>query len=561
MGSYVNNQIIAKKIIENSLYDESIVSKILSEINPQQSLIGALAQEEGISKYPFLAEIADCFEMEFIKLKNLKIEDETLSLIPANFASHYTVMPLRLSADTLVVAVSDPLDITTLDDLSSYLNINIKPALAFESEIIESISRHYGLGAHTLHRIIDKTKEELDKNIATEENVENEEASIAVLVNTFLAEALRLSATDVHLEPLEDGLRARYRIDGVLQEVTLPEQIVRFYPSIVSRIKIMAHMDISEKRLPQDGRIQATIVADNVDIRVSTMPLVSGEAVHLRLLRQAEFLDLESLGFRQEHKELIDNYIRKPNGIILVTGPTGSGKSTTLYAALSRINTEHLKIITVEDPVEFNLPGINQIQVQPRIGLTFAEGLRHILRHDPDVMMVGEIRDKETAEIAIRSALTGHLVFSTLHTNDAASTVIRLLDMGFESYLLSTSLECVIAQRLVRSLCHYCKKEEQINPDDYKGTEFEKLKNIKKVYSAVGCSKCRSTGYQGRSVIAEILTVNENIRDLILANASSQEIKQAAVNNGMRTLFEDGLDKVIAGQTSLSEILRVIKED
>lgn len=563
MASDINNDQILEKIIEHHLCDETLLNKANRDAQKaKRNIVSILCEEALVDTASFLKKLSNIYDLEYIPLKGLSVNEKLLSFFPARFASHYTVMPVSHVGNLLTVAISDPADLITLDDLESFLHINIKAVLASEAEIIECISQNYGLGAHTVHRLKDKdtnAKKQTEK--APISGAESVEPSIALLVNAFLAEALRLSATDVHLEPFEDGLRARYRIDGVLQEVQLPEKIIRFYPSIVSRIKIMAKLDISEKRLPQDGRIQTTIVDDHVDIRVSTMPLISGEAVHLRLLRQQEFLNLDALGFDQEQKQIIDQYIKKPNGIILVTGPTGSGKSTTLYASLSRINTEGLKIITVEDPVEYNLKGVNQIQVQPKIGLNFAEGLRHILRHDPDVMMVGEIRDRETAEIAIRSALTGHLVFSTLHTNDAATTVVRLLDMGFESYLLSTSLECIIAQRLVRCLCEACKKEVSFDVREYPELGFDQNASKEKIFEAVGCTQCRNSGYQGRTIIAEILTVDEMLRDLILTDASSQEIRKAAIASGMKTLTQNGLEKVLSGQTSLSEILRVIKED
>jgi type II secretory ATPase GspE/PulE/Tfp pilus assembly ATPase PilB-like protein len=369
-----------------------------------------------------------------------------------------------------------------------------------------------------------------------------------------LSEAIKDRATDIHLEPFQDELRTRFRIDGVLYNINTPETIKFFHPAIVSRIKIMAHLNIAERRLPQDGRIKIKVHGQELDLRVSILPTAFGEAVHIRVLNPSFFLEIENLGLSSENLKIIEEMIKRPHGIIFVTGPTGSGKSTTLYAILARINSSAVKIITIEDPVEYQLKGVNQIQVIPKIGLTFATGLRHMLRHDPDVMMVGEVRDYETAEIAIRSALTGHLVFSTLHTNDAAGAVTRLLDMGIETFLVSSSLECLIAQRLVRIICSKCKVPLPSNI-------VNEAKEGLELFEGKGCEECRFTGYHGRTAIYEILPLSEAIRELILSRASSQQIKQKAVSLGMRTLRQDGLHKVLKGITTFTEVMRVTQQE
>jgi len=389
-----------------------------------------------------------------------------------------------------------------------------------------------------------------------------EDASIIKFVNQILSEAINERATDIHLEPFQDELRTRYRIDGVLYDINIPETIRYFHPAIVSRIKIMARLNIAERRLPQDGRIKIKVNDKELDLRVSVIPTIFGESVQIRILSSTLFLELEKLGLLPQDLKIIEKVITKPHGIIFVTGPTGSGKSTTLYAALARINSSNIKIITIEDPIEYQLRGVNQIQVNPQIGLNFASALRYMLRHDPDVMMVGEVRDYETAEIAIRSALTGHLVFSTLHTNDAAGAVTRLLDMKIEPFLVSSSLECLIAQRLVRLICPKCK-----TPVKSKGEILDQIKDIEfdpqkiELYEGKGCEECRFTGYRDRTAIYEILTVTEAIRELILKRASSQQIKKSAISQGMRTLRQDGLQKVLGGLTTLTEVIRVTEQE
>ncbi|MBM3246913.1 MAG: type II secretion system protein GspE, partial [Candidatus Omnitrophica bacterium] len=397
----------------------------------------------------------------YVKLKDKEIPPSVIEKVPAKFASHYKIIPLDFKDNILVIAITDPLDIRTLDDIRLLLGWEVKAVLSSELEIQDAIRKYYGVGAETLESIIAQKSPDEELMMETEKaedlEVMAEDASIIKFVNQILSEAIKERATDIHLEPFQDELRTRFRIDGVLYDINIPETIKYFHAAIVSRIKIMAHLNIAERRLPQDGRIKIKVGDEELDLRISIIPTAFGESVHIRILSSQFFLELEKLGLLSEDLRIIESVIKKPHGIIFVTGPTGSGKSTTLYASLARINSSAVKIITIEDPVEYQLKGVNQIQVVSKIGLSFATGLRHVLRHDPDVMMVGEVRDYETAEIAIRAALTGHLVFSTLHTNDAAGAVTRLLDMGIEPFLVSSSLECLIAQRLVRLICPKCK--------------------------------------------------------------------------------------------------------
>lgn len=504
----------------------------------------------------------------YLKLRDKQIELSVIRRVPAKFASHYKIIPVELSGNILTIAMADPRDIRTLDDIRLLLGLEVKPVLASEFEINDAIRKYYGVGAETLEKIIAK-RPDSEELVAPEEAVEDleamaDEASIIKFVNQIFSEAVKERATDIHIEPFQDELRVRLRIDGALYAISVPQAIRYFHPAIVSRIKIMSHLNIAERRLPQDGRIKIKIENAELDLRISTIPTAFGEAVHIRILNPQFFLELETLGLSTEDLKLIqDVIIKKPHGIIFVTGPTGSGKSTTLYASLARINSTKIKIITIEDPVEYQLKGVNQIQVNPKIGLTFAAGLRHMLRHDPDVMMVGEVRDFETAEIAIRAALTGHLVFSTLHTNDAAGAVTRLIDMGIEPFLVSSSIECLIAQRLVRLICPKCKalvKPKAEILSQIKPAELGSRKNVE-FYEGKGCEACKFTGYYGRTGIYEILPITQPVRELILQRASSQQIKQKAVACGMRTLRQDGLEKVFAGLTTFSEVVRVTQQE
>jgi len=555
------------------LQEGVVTSEQLNEALEQQKKTGGylcaniiklgFASEEEI--FPILAKKIN---IPYIRVKDMFIPPEVIKKVPAKFATHYRLIPVALEGNVLSLAMADPLDVHTLDDMRLFLGSEIKPMLAGDADILEAISRYYGVGADTLEEIVAGSerifgKIEKQEKIAEDVEAQAEDASIVKFVNQILSQAVNDRATDVHLEPYENELRVRFRIDGVLYDVNIPETIKYFHSAIVSRIKIMAHLNIAEHRLPQDGRIKIKVKDTELDLRVSIVPSSFGEAVVIRLLSAKEFLfKLENLGFKKEELTVIGEIIKKPHGIILVTGPTGSGKSTTLYAFLSRLNKKESKIITIEDPIEYQLRGIIQMQVHPKIGFDFAQGLRSILRHDPDIIMVGEIRDFETAEIAIRSALTGHLVFSTLHTNDAAGAVTRLLDMGLEPFLVASSIECLIAQRLVRLICPHCKKEAHIPEEVLDILKKDADISGAKFYKGEGCQKCKHTGYQGRTAIYEILVLDNEIRDMVLRRASSQQIKQFAVSKkGMTTLRQAGLEKAIEGLTTVDEVLRVTQKE
>jgi type II secretory ATPase GspE/PulE/Tfp pilus assembly ATPase PilB-like protein len=435
--------------------------------------------------------------------------------------------------------------------------------LAPKPEIEKALKKYYGVGAETLDELAQDEPLELLVGEDKEITEGDKEASVIKFVNQIVWEAYKDRATDIHFEPAEDELRIRYRIDGILHQTPMPPQLKRYQSALISRVKVMSGMNIAEKRLPQDGRINVRIKGEEIDIRVSTVPTVYGESVSLRLLTRGKiFLSLDKLGFAPKDEAAIREIIVKPHGIMLVTGPTGSGKSTSLYAFLSTINSVHKRIITIEEPVEYELKGINQIAVRSDIGLTFAVGLRHILRQDPNVIMVGEIRDLETAEIAIRAALTGHLVFSTLHTNDAPSAFTRLIDMGIEPFLVASSVEAVMAQRLVRTICPYCKSEEKVERDYLKKVGFpaDEIATAK-FWRGAGCEECRQLGYQGRLGIYELLLLNEAVRPLILNRSPATTIAARAIEQGMRTLRTDGWNKVKAAVTTIEEVLRVTQTE
>lgn len=519
--------------------------------------LGFATEEE---MWPILAEQ---LEIEYVKLKEISIEPDAIKKVPAKLVSHYKLMPIKLTSDTLIIALNNPLDIHTLDEVSLLLGMKVKAVLAGEKDILEAIRKYYGVGAETIQQIMD-TEGVSEKRGAKVEDIEDlaTDASIGKFVNQILLEAYKDRATDIHIEPYEDELKIRYRIDGLLYDAKVPETIKHFKSAINSRVKIMAGLNIAEKRLPQDGRIKVRVGDIDLDLRVSFLPTPFGESVVIRILSSSLLYSLPELGLSQDDLKILDNLIKKPHGIVFVTGPTGSGKTTTLYACLCKINKPETKIITIEDPIEYQLNGITQIQVYPRIGLTFAQGLRSMLRHDPDVMMVGEVRDFETAEITIRVALTGHLVFSTLHTNDAASAITRLLDMGIEPYLVSSSVECFIAQRLVRLICPECKSQVPAKQEMVKGFDLGNLDLSKLViFEGKGCESCKFTGYKGRTAIYEFLVMNDAMREMVLERLPANQIQKKAISFGMKTLRQDGWEKVLKGMTTISEVIRVTQEE
>ncbi len=529
----------------------------------QETLIAYLGREAGYSEDQVLQKLAPVIGWPYVDLPRNPPSAEAQRRISTKVAFQYLVFPIAMRDGVLQVAVSDPFDAAMLNAIQFDAQCPVEFALAPRAEIEKALKRFYGVGAETLDEMAEDEPIELDVTGDREITENEQDASVIKFVNQIIWEAFKDRATDIHFEPAEDELRIRYRIDGILHQAPMPPQLKRFQAAIISRIKVMSGMNISEKRLPQDGRINVRIKGEELDIRVSTVPTVWGESVSLRLLTRGKiFLTLEKLGYAPADEAALRELIVKPHGIILVTGPTGSGKSTSLYAFLSSINSVHKRIITIEEPVEYELKGINQIAVRPEIGLTFAVGLRHILRQDPNVVMVGEIRDLETAEIAIRAALTGHLVFSTLHTNDAPSAFTRLIDMGIEPFLVASSVEAVLAQRLVRTICPHCKVEQQVDPAYLRKIGFPESEiGTARFWKGAGCEECRDLGYQGRMGIYELLLVTESIRPLIMNRSPASTLAQKAIECGMRTLRTDGWNKVRAGLTTIEEVLRVTQTE
>ena len=533
--------------------------QVAAENGSQETLLAFICRERGVAEDAFLLRLAQLLNWPFLDLSKLTVQPEARNKISTKVAFQYSVLPTAMNSGAVQVAVSNPFDTAMLNAVRYDARGPVEFALAPRAELEKALKRYYGVGAETLDEMDKEVAMDLDLPTDKEITEGDQEASVIKFVNQVIWEAYKDRATDIHLEPQEDELRIRYRIDGILHQTPMPPQLKRFQPAIISRIKVMSGMNISEKRLPQDGRINVRIKGEEIDIRVSTVPTVYGESVSLRLLSRGKiFLSLDKLGFSPKDEAAIREIIVKPHGILLVTGPTGSGKSTSLYAMLSTINSIQKRIITVEEPVEYELRGINQIAVRPEIGLTFAMGLRHILRQDPNVIMVGEIRDLETAEIAIRAALTGHLVFSTLHTNDAPSAFTRLIDMGIEPFLVASSVEGIMAQRLVRTICPVCKTEQKVEPSYLRKIGFPEAEiATMKFMHGKGCESCRQLGYQGRLAIYELLVLNEALRPLILSRAASSTIAQKAMEQGMRTLRVDGWNKVRNGITTIEEVLRV----
>lgn len=561
------SNLIGQLLVQKGFITFEALERVLSEQEHLQTRLGDILIKKGlISEDDFYNMLSQQSGVPYIKLKDIKIDPSVIKEIPAKFACHYELIPIEVKDDEITVAMANPLDIHTIDDIRLLLKKEIKAVLATRAEIFEAIKKYYGIGAETIEKMAPETGSERIMSVQAQETQDvgegAEDASIIKFVNQVLVEAYRDRATDIHIEPYEDELSVRYRIDGVLHEAKVPPSIKHFQAAIISRIKIMANLDIAERRLPQDGRIKIRIGDEEVDLRVSLLPTPFGESVVIRILSTNVRFGFEKLGLLKRDLVILERIIKIPHGIIFVTGPTGSGKTTTLYASLSRINTVDKKIITIEDPIEYQLKGITQIQVQPKINLTFANALRSMLRHDPDVMMVGEVRDYETAEITIRVALTGHLVFSTIHTNDAAGGVTRLVDMGVEPFLVASAVECFIAQRLVRVICPKCKHE--VMPDkeilDELGVSGRNLSKVK-IYEGKGCDSCRFTGYKGRTAIYEFLEMSEPIRELVLKRSSSEQIKKKAIELGMRTLRQDGWEKIIMGITTPSEVIRVTQQE
>ncbi len=555
------------------LRHKKITEKVLEEVKSNNlhtgNYLGKTLTDHGyIHTQVLLETLSTELRLPYIKKGKypkvgLPVEGLTIT---ETFLREKIIFPLQLKDNTLVIAVYDPFDLYTIEDLKVSLGKNIRIVLSSEQDILESIETYYAQeGGSTMNRMISGIQagdlHGLDSLDDSTEHIRDmaSEAPVIKLVNHIISQAIESRASDIHLEPFEEDLLLRYRIDGILHEMESPPK--RLSAAITTRIKIMSKLDISERRLPQDGRIKLKILGKDIDMRISTLPTLHGESVVMRILDRGNLvLDLSKMGFPEKELRQMQELIQKPYGKLLVTGPTGSGKTTTLYAALNQINTPDKKIITIEDPVEYQMRGINQIHVKAQIGLNFAGGLRSIVRQDPDVIMIGEIRDPETADIAIQAALTGHLVFSTVHTNDAAGAITRLLDMGIENFLISSALLGILAQRLVRVICPECKEEAPLTPTLKAEIGFLHKENIK-VYHGKGCKACSKTGFKGRCGIYELLVVDDSIRELILQKTTAQTICDQARKLGMRTLREDGWDKVVKGITTVEEILRVTLSD
>lgn len=556
-----------KHLLHQEILTEDRLDRARAEAAKSGATLLEVIQQLGFASNDALYQaLADFCEMRFVVPSKMEIPEEAAARVSARYVTHYQFVPVQERNGTLVIAVADPLNAQLLDDIRLMLKQRIEPVVATPEEIRKTIKTLYGVGADTMERIL--ISEEQAGNVLNLEaeaqgadlGDEKIDASIIKFVNELILEAINSETTDIHIEPFEEQLRVRYRIDGILHQAPTPPSIRGYHSAIVSRVKIMANMNIAEKRLPQDGKILARFGENQYDLRVSVLPTPHGETVNIRILNRASmFFTLDMLGFHEDDLKKFNTFITKPHGIILVTGPTGSGKTTTLYAALSKLNKLDRKIITIEDPIEYQLSGITQMQVQPQIGFDFSRGLRSMLRHDPDIMLVGEIRDYETAEMAIRSSLTGHLVLSTLHTNDAAGAVTRLTDMGVEPFLISSTMIASIAQRLVRRICRECgepatpelavlKEEFGISGEAPEGARF---------MSGTGCDACRHTGYKGRVAIYEMLPFTNEIKELTVARATSVDIKKKALEQGMRTLRRSGWRRVCAGETTIEEVLRV----
>ncbi len=554
--------LVEKGLISPKQLEIALAEKVASG----ERLDRVLLQKGFVTRDQVLAVMGEQFHMQVVDLATVEVEPKVLQKLPSKLVYRQSCVPISQDANRLIVATSDPFGLDTLDELRLVAGCAIDLVLADEDDLRKFIRTHYGVGSDTLDQMSADAGGDASGAVdvaAAGELEQAQEASVIKLVNDLLIEAVNERATDVHIEPYEHELIVRYRIDGILQRANVSSSIHRFGAAIISRIKIMANLNIAEKRLPQDGRITFRYRVEHggvqeYDLRISVIPMLFGEGVVLRLLnKSAVLMSLNDLGMPDNILDRWDTMINRPHGILLVTGPTGSGKSTTLYGSLNRIVSDDIKVITVEDPVEYHVSGVNQIQVHTKVGLTFATGLRSILRHAPDVVMIGEIRDKETAETAVQASLTGHLVFSTLHTNDAAGATTRLLDMGVEPFLVSSSVEGILAQRLVRRVCSEC--GTVYHPDSADLPKDFNLATKATLTSGTGCRACRNTGYRGRLGLYELLTITDNLREMIMDRVNAPRIAAAAMQSGdLYTLKEDGYAKALAGQTTITEVMRAL---
>ena len=561
-----NRKKLGELLVEHKYITREQLEEALANLKKSDEKIGEILVDLGYVKEEDLIEVLEFQRgIPHADLDKYFFDPSLADLIPENIARRYLAVPIEKNKQgKLKVVMADPTDIVAVDDLEMLSDLSVDPLYGAPNQIRSAIDRLYGNDDIDITNIFDDFNldelEEISENqneeIYGEEELREmvDEAPIIKLANYIISKAYQKGASDIHIEPEDDKIRVRFRIDGVLKkEMTAPKSSHR---ALVSRIKIIANLDITEHRVPQDGRIKMVFKGEKLDMRVSTLPTIKGEKVVIRLLAQnTNLLDLDNLGLSDYNRKKFGELIKKPNGVILLTGPTGSGKSTTLFAALNQLNSPQINMITVEDPVEYQIAGINQVQAKEKSGLTFAKTLRSILRQDPDIIMIGEMRDQETAEIAVRSALTGHLVFSTLHTNDAVSSITRLTDMGLAPYLVAASLNGVVAQRLVRRLCPHCKEKRKIEKSDLK---YLNDPDIEEAYFAVGCERCNNTGYDGRLAIQEIFEIDNTVKEMISDSVSKEKISEYAKNNGMVTLKEDGVAKIKAGETDVSELEKII---
>jgi len=553
---------------DRKLVDEVSLDALAHESKKaKESFFARAIKEKLVPEEEALKIMAEELKISFLGLKDVFVEKAVIDKVPVKIASYYKFLPLKIENRAITIAVSSPLDLKTEDEIRTQLGYALEIVLATSSDISEALKKYYGFIADTPEKAALRAAlsggvyPETEKNKVDDLEKLAEDASVIKLVNHLILDAFRRRATDIHIEPYRQAINIRYRIDGLLYDINVLPEVRQFISAIISRIKIMSNLNIVERRIPQDGRAVVKVQDQMLDLRISTMPTPFGESVVIRILPAKMLFSLERLGLSEQDLKVFETLTKKPHGIIFVTGPTGSGKTTTLYACLNRINTKEAKIITIEDPIEYEMQGITQVQVMPEIGFDFSKGLRSILRHDPDVIMVGEVRDLETAEIAIRVALTGHLVFSTLHTNDAVSGITRLMDIGLEPYLVASSVEAFIAQRLIREICLDCKHEDAQAPVELKELIAQETGGISasevKVYRGKGCAKCNFTGFFGRSAIYEIVLIDETIKELILRKSSAGQIRKAALSKGMRTLRRAGWQKVLNGVTTPEEVMKV----
>jgi general secretion pathway protein E len=558
------SQSLINLLLESGVPSTEEAAELATNLNGG-SWVSQVLDSGKVDEQRFLSAIGNFFRVPIVSVDAKKIERTTLSILPSRFVFQHHILPIETKENSVVLATYDLFNSIGRQLAGQLLKKPAEWVLVPRAQLLRAMKTLYGVGAETFDEIL-KTRGSMDAledvDTAIELNADDPEASVVKFVNQIIREAIAERATDIHVEPLENDLRIRYRIDGILHEVAVPPQLRVLQSAIISRLKVMSHMDIAERRLPQDGRMNLHASNVEIDVRVSTIPTVNGESISLRLLSRGEQqFNFERLDLGDKQEKIIRNLLAQPNGIILLTGPTGCGKSTSLYCFLSSINSVQRRIITIEEPVEYRIPGVSQIDVKPEIDLTFAKGLRHILRQDPNVVMVGEIRDIETADIAIRAAMTGHLVFSTLHTNDAVGGITRLLDMDVEPFLLASVVKSFIAQRLVRTICPDC-AEVVDYPRDYLAEIGVPVKELGTSFQrGTGCDQCRQTGYQGRAAIYEVCVITEPLRRLIMQRRDGSELKQCAIAERMETLRQDGWRRVAQGKTTIEEVVRVTQTD